>query len=63
VAKQESDKSRYWITERSVGSFHRTFQLPTRVDHDGVKANLKNGILNILIPKAKAKEPRKVNIE
>jgi len=62
VAKKEP-KSRYWITERSVGSFNRTFQFPTRVDHDGVKANLKDGILNIVIPKAKAREPRKVNIE
>lgn len=62
VAKHRS-KSRYWITERSVGSFNRTFQFPTRVDHDGVKANLKDGILNITVPKAKAREPRKVSIE
>jgi len=63
VAKHGSKKSRYWITERSVGSFNRAFQFPTRVDHDTVKANLKDGILNIIVPKAKAKEPRKVNIE
>jgi HSP20 family protein len=63
VAKKAPNKSRYWITERSVGSFNRTFQFPTRVDHDGVKANLKDGILNIVIPKAKAREPRKVSID
>jgi HSP20 family molecular chaperone IbpA len=60
---QKAPKSRYWIAERSVGSFNRTFQFPSRVDHDGVKANLKDGILNIAIPKAKAREPRKVTIE
>jgi len=53
---------RYWITERSFGSFHRTFQFPARVDHDNVSANLKNGILSMIVPKAKAKEPRKVTI-
>jgi HSP20 family molecular chaperone IbpA len=63
VAKHSSDKPRYWITERSVGSFNRTFQFPTHVDHDGVKANLKDGILHLVVPKAKAREPRKVNIE
>jgi HSP20 family molecular chaperone IbpA len=53
---------RYWITERSFGSFHRTFQFPARVDHDNVSANLKDGILSLVVPKAKAKEPRKVTI-
>ena len=62
VAKHASNKSRYWITERSVGSFNRTFQFPQRVEHDAVKANLKDGILHIAIPKAKAREPRKVSI-
>jgi HSP20 family protein len=63
VAKHASGKSRYWITERSVGSFNRTFQFPQRVEHDAVKANLKDGILHIAIPKAKAREPRKVSID
>jgi HSP20 family protein len=62
VAEPVSDKARYWITERSVGSFNRTFQFPQRVEHDAVKASLKDGILHIAIPKAKAREPRKVSI-
>jgi len=62
VAKPASDKPRFWVTERSFGSFHRTFQFPQRVEHDAVKANLKDGILHVAIPKAKAREPRKVNI-
>jgi HSP20 family molecular chaperone IbpA len=61
VAKADDRVPRYWITERSVGSFHRTFQFPS-VDHDGVTANLKDGILSVIVPKAKAKEPRKVTI-
>jgi HSP20 family molecular chaperone IbpA len=60
--KPATQKSRYWITERSVGSFNRTFQFPTHVDHDAVQANLRDGILHIAIPKAKAREPRKVSI-
>lgn len=63
VQKSEEPKSRYWVSERSVGEFHRSFSFPQRVDQDAVKASLKNGILSIVVPKAKAPEPRKINIE
>jgi len=59
---QTKPQFRYWVTERSVGSFHRTFTFPGRVDQDNVKAGLKNGILSITIPKAKPLEPRKISI-
>jgi HSP20 family protein len=61
VAKH-SDQPRYWVTERSFGSFNRTFQFPSRVDHEGVKASMKNGVLTITVPKAKARAPRKIEI-
>lgn len=64
VAKQENNnKPKYWISERSVGEFHRSFAFPARVDQDGVKASLKNGILSIVVPKAQAPQKRKINIE
>jgi len=63
VAKKEEPKQKYWVSERSVGSFHRSFAFPARVDQDAVKASLKNGILSIVVPKATAPQSRKVNIE
>lgn len=63
VAKQSGDTPKYWVSERSVGEFHRSFSFPTRVDQDAVKASLKNGILSVIVPKAKAPQPRKINIE
>ena len=63
VAKREEPKHKYWVSERSVGSFHRSFAFPARVDQDGVKASLKNGILSIVVPKATTPQSRKVNIE
>ncbi|KAF2624355.1 HSP20-like chaperone [Macroventuria anomochaeta] len=63
VAKKEEPKHKYWVSERSVGSFHRSFAFPARVDQDAVKASLKNGILSIVVPKATAPQSRKVNIE
>jgi HSP20 family protein len=63
VAKPSEGGVKYWVTERSVGEFHRSFSFPTRVDQDGVKAGLKDGILSIVVPKAQAPKPRKINIE
>lgn len=56
-------QDQYWITERSVGEFTRSFNFPARVNQDAVKASLKNGLLSIVVPKAAAPESRRVNIE
>jgi HSP20 family molecular chaperone IbpA len=63
--QQSEDKpaSRYWLSERSVGTFARSFQFPSRVDQDNVKASLNNGILSIVVPKANKPDVRRVNIE
>lgn len=59
----DSSNGRYWVTERSYGEFSRTFSFPSRVDQDGVKANLKNGILSIVVPKAAAPAGKRITIE
>jgi HSP20 family molecular chaperone IbpA len=61
VSKEPQRK--YWVTERSVGEFHRSFSFPARVDHDAVKASMKNGVLEITVPKAAKPAARKINIE
>lgn len=54
---------RYWVSERSVGEFQRTFSFPGKVDRDAVKASLKNGILTVVVPKVKKEaESRKIVI-
>ncbi|KAK8204331.1 hypothetical protein M8818_005176 [Zalaria obscura] len=60
---QQRPESRYWVSERSVGEFHRTFSFPSRVDQDNVKASLKDGILSIIVPKATTPSTRRINIE
>jgi len=64
VTKQdEPSVAKYWVNERSVGEFHHSFAFPAHVDQDAVKASLKNGILNIVVPKETAPQSRKINIE
>ena len=49
--------------ERPAGEFQRTLQLPFRADTAAVKANFKNGILRISIPRSEEEKPRKIAIE
>ncbi len=49
--------------ERSYGSFVRAFSLPDTVEPDKVKADYKNGVLTVTLPKKEVAKPRTVNIE
>jgi len=60
--QQQQEQAKYWVSERSVGEFARSFSFPARVDQDAVKASMKNGILSIVVPKAKKHESRKIQI-
>ena len=62
VVSSEGKTPTYWSNERQTGIFQRLFHFPGRIDHNNVKAKYKNGILSILIPKAK-REGVKINIE
>ncbi|UKZ92280.1 uncharacterized protein TrAFT101_007240 [Trichoderma asperellum] len=56
------DKARYWLAERSIGEFSRSFHFPTFVDHEAVSAGFQDGILNISVPKAKKLESRRITV-
>ena len=59
----ENDKMR--LNEFNFSSFQRSFRVPDSVDHDKIKANYKNGILKIKLPKKKesiSKPNRVINI-
>lgn len=60
--KKPADRAKYWVTERSIGEFSRSFNFPGRIDQDNVSAGFKDGILSIAVPKAKKHESRRVAI-
>jgi HSP20 family protein len=51
-SEQETKEDDYYHRERWSGSFTRTIALPTGIDPDKNKATFKNGVLEVLIPKA-----------
>lgn len=59
----ESKEKGYHRIERSYGSFARSFSLPDTVDPEGVKAEYKNGVLTITLPKKELAKPRSIQVE
>jgi HSP20 family molecular chaperone IbpA len=61
--KGTSDTAKYWCSERSIGEFSRSFNFPGHINQDDVKASFKDGILTIVVPKAKKPEGRRITIQ
>jgi HSP20 family protein len=59
--KEEKDKN-YHRIERSYGSFCRSFQLPTTVKTDKIKASYKGGVLSVTLPKTEEVKPKEIPI-
>jgi HSP20 family protein len=62
--EQESKDKQYYRVERSYGSFQRTLAIPDDGDINSIHAALKDGVLNITIPRREmeAKDSRKIPI-
>ena len=50
--EKEEKKKDYYLSERSYGSFQRSFQVPEGVDTDKIEATFKKGILTVALPKS-----------
>jgi HSP20 family protein len=48
--------------ERVRGDFDRTLSLPVQLDPDGIKAEYRNGILALFLPRAESDKPRSIAI-
>ncbi|MFQ5862215.1 MAG: Hsp20/alpha crystallin family protein [Candidatus Brocadiales bacterium] len=60
--KEEKGKSFYRI-ERSYGSFHRTINLPSDVEADKAKADYKDGVLEVTLPKSERVKAKRIPIK
>jgi HSP20 family protein len=60
--KEEKGK-RFHRVERSYGSFVRSFTLPESVDESSVKAEYKDGVLNLHLPKSEKVKPKAIDVK
>jgi HSP20 family protein len=60
--KDRGDETTYHRRERGTGAFTRIIRLPFDVDSSRVQANLRDGVLQITLPKSEAAKPRKIQV-
>ena len=60
--EEETDGKNYHRVERRYGSFQRSFTLPRHIETDAIKAEFKDGVLTLGIPKAEAAKPTEIPI-
>ena len=63
--KQEKEEKgkKYHRVERSYGSFVRSFSLPEFIDEEKVKAEFKDGVLNLHLPKSEKAKPKAIEVK
>lgn len=60
--EQKVKEGSYLRTERTYGSFSRSFSLPNTVNAETIKAEYKNGVLTVELPKRAESKPRQVKV-
>jgi HSP20 family protein len=61
--EEKEEKGDYYRCEVSQGTFSRTVTLPAMVDEAGAKAQLKDGMLEITLPKTEKSKKRAIKID
>ena len=60
--EKEEKKKKYHRVERGYGTFVRSFTLPDDADAKGVKAEFKNGLLTVHLPKSEHAKPKQIEV-
>jgi HSP20 family protein len=58
----EVKKENYHRVERAYGTFSRSFTLPNVVDTEKIKAEFKDGLLRLTLPKKEEAKPKQISI-
>jgi HSP20 family protein len=61
--EEKFEDAETYRSERFVGRFHRTLTLPSQVDFAKVKAQYKDGILTVTLPKAEEAKPKQIEVK
>ena len=63
VRSGEYDGLKPLYVEYGVGGYHRRFTLGEMIDRDGIKAQMKNGVLVLKLPKAERARARRIAVD
>jgi HSP20 family protein len=62
-ATEYEDSASLHRRERNFGQFDRTISIPVKLDPDGVKAEYRDGVLAVFLPRAESDKPRSIAIK
>ncbi|MDA8141269.1 MAG: Hsp20/alpha crystallin family protein [Desulfobacteraceae bacterium] len=61
-SENEVKEDNYYRRERTYGRFERSFTLPEEVNADAIKAEYKDGVLKVEVPKPEVKKPKQITV-
>ena len=66
-AKHKEEKKekgeKYYTVERKFGSFRRVISLPVEVEPEKARARMKDGVLEVILPKKEKKKGKEIKVE
>jgi HSP20 family protein len=60
--EKETKEENYHRIERAYGGFSRAFSIPATVDEEKIRADYKDGVLKIILPKKEQVKPKQIRI-
>jgi HSP20 family protein len=60
---KDTPDENYIQIERPYGTFRRTFSIPRTIDHEGIKASYKDGVLRVTLPRRPETQPKQIAVE
>ena len=61
--EEKTDRENYHRVERHYGEFMRSFNVPLYVNAARIKADFKDGVLTITLPKNEEARPKQINVK
>jgi HSP20 family molecular chaperone IbpA len=49
-------------TEYNIGNYSRSFEISSSIEQGGIRAEMKDGVMTLVLPKAERARPRRINV-
>jgi HSP20 family molecular chaperone IbpA len=63
VHEESVDQHCLACREYPTGDYHRSFRISSEIDRDKIEARVKNGVLELVLPKAESLKPRQITVQ
>jgi HSP20 family protein len=60
--ERQTERGKYYRQERPTGVFQRVVNISTGISRDRVRATMRDGLLEVVLPKADESKPKKISI-